>query len=367
MPDHPAPAEPPRYWTLARLLIAVAMVVGVLGPMTYLLVERVRTFAAKPGSQAVPFATIDAEGRPLFDLSGLSIPEDEVVRGGPSKDRIPALTTADAAPPGRRHPTLHGAHAPEVVPVTEAAFLADDRRVVGVRIHGQARAYPIKMLNYHECVNDVVGGVPIAVIYCPLCDSASVVDRRVGGRTLEFGISGLLYNSNVLLYDRTDEALWSQVLLEAVSGPNVGTPLTHLDGWEIAWFGAWRADHPDATVLTYDTGHKRTYEPGPYGHFFENDDTMFPVSRTDTRIARKKTPVIGVRVGDATKAYPVAVIAASPGGTVRDEIGGGVVVLSASDDGSVRIESVPAGGEALHTFWYAWAAMHPGTAIYTAE
>ena len=124
-------------------------------------------------------------------------------------------------------------------------------RIIGVSLGGQDRAYPFRALMYHEAVNDEVGGVPIAVVYCPLCDSVTVVDRRLAARIYTFGVSGLLYNSNVLLFDRTDDALWSQVGLTAISGPNAGRSLSHLP-WEITTAGDWRTRHADSNAHVED-------------------------------------------------------------------------------------------------------------------
>jgi len=135
--------------------------------------------------------SIGGAGESQFDLRNLTIPMDQLLHGGPPKDGIPALTE------------------PKTVRVARADFLLPDDRIVAVTKNDESRAYPIRLLNWHEIVNDTLGGVPIAVVYCPLCDSVTVVDRRMDGAALEFGVSGMLYQSNVLMYDRTHNALWS--------------------------------------------------------------------------------------------------------------------------------------------------------------
>ena len=148
-----------------------------------------------------------------FNLDRLTIPRIRLISAGIGRDGIPSLVD------------------PPVVTADAAEALAGDDRVVGVQINGQARAYPIAILNWHECINDTLGGIPIAVVFCPLCDSVTVFDRRPPGRDapLEFGIAGLLLNSNLVIYDRTDDALWSQVKMEALSGPHAGKGLRHLE------------------------------------------------------------------------------------------------------------------------------------------
>ncbi len=281
-----------------------------------------------------------------FNLDNLRVDSEDIRFGGPQKDGIPALTD------------------PEMVPVREASHLRDDDRVVGVEIGDRVAAYPIRALTYHEAVNDVIGGTPVLIVYCPLCDSVSVVDRRVDGAVHEFGISGLLYNSNVLLYDRTDDSLWSQLGFEAISGQNAGRALAHF-GWTLTSFGQFRAEHPDAAVMTFNTGYKRDYERQPYDQdYFVTDQLIFPVNRRDGRLGTK-VPVVGVRVGESARAYPVGTIRESPGGIVRDTVGGGEVVLHAdAASGLIRVERTPDGAHVAHTFWFSWAAFHPGTEIY---
>ena len=284
-----------------------------------------------------------------FNTDNLTIPSEHLLPGGPPKDGIPALTN------------------PDRIPVRDATFLLDNNRVIGVSVNEESRAYPINVLNWHEVVNDELGGddpVPIAVIYCPLCDSASVVDRRLEGRTYEFGVSGLLYNSNVVFYDRTDHALWTQVGTRALSGPNSGRTLAHLDGWELTTFADWRGRYPESTVMTFNTGHQRAYARTAYAMYFTDDRLRFPVTHTDRRF-KNKEPVIGVVVGDIARVYPIAAIQQLPSGEVHDAIDGEPVHLVAdARTGDVRVVQVPEGAQAIHTFWFAWVAFHPETEVY---
>jgi len=282
-----------------------------------------------------------------FNLDGLVEPREHIIHGGPPKDGIPALVD------------------PTSVPVSRAVAISPDDRVIGVAMNGEARAYPIRLLNYHEIVNDVLGGVPIAVVYCPLCDSVSVVDRRVGGDTVTFGVSGLLLHSNVLMYDRSHDALWTQLGGRAISGPFAGRALSHFNSWEIARFDAWSHRFPTGRVISLDTGHERNYERSPYAEYFENDDLYFPVPRDD-RLPRRKVPVVGVQVGDRTCAVPVEAVHRAPGGRLEVPLGQQRVILEADASGAqeIAIIDAPEGARAVHTFWFAWAAFHPNTAVY---
>lgn len=281
-----------------------------------------------------------------FDITDLQIPSEEILGGGPAKDGIPSLTN------------------PEVVPLDQVDFLHPEDRVAVVTVEDQARAYPLRLLSWHEAVNDSLGGTEFAVIYCPLCDSVSVVDRRIReGKVLEFGISGLLHNSNVLLYDRTDQALWSQVGLKAVSGPHAGQSLEHLP-WQITTFEQFRREYPRGTVASFETGHDRDYRGNPYEQYLQTEGLMFPVVREDDRLPAK-TAVVGLKVGDTTRAYPVERIAAAPDGRVEESIGGGQVILEAeAQTGTVEVIQVPADAQVVHTFWFTWAAFHPKTTIF---
>jgi hypothetical protein len=312
---------------VATVVAAVAVAIGLAGRPA----RSVRPAALKP-----------------FNMDDLTVPADQLLSGGPPKDGIPALVN------------------PHAVPVAEADFLKPGNRVIGVTLGGQDRAYPINILNWHEVINDRLGDVPIAVIYCPLCDSASVVDRRIGEQTLTFGVSGLLYNSNVVFYDRTHQSLWSQVGLTALSGPYAGQSLKHLV-WELRPFGRWKKDHPQGTVATFQTGHARDYRRNPYSSYFRTDDLMFPVARSDARLG-PKTVVVGVRIGAAARADPLDRIAQAKGGRVVDSVTGHRVVLRVDAvTRGVVLEAVPPGAKVVHTFWFAWAAFHPHTDIYGSK
>jgi len=278
-----------------------------------------------------------------FDATGLTLPRSDIIAGGPPKDGIPSLT------------------APTTAPVDRADFLQPNDRVIVVTVDDQTRGYPIAILTWHEVINDELAGVPVAVVYCPLCDSVTVVDRRIGGKTLEFGISGLLHNSNVLLYDRTDNALWSQLGFRAVSGPKVGRALRHLP-WELITFKALRERYAKATVVTNQTGHRRDYSQDPYGDYFATDRLMFPVAHHDARLKAKER-VVGICVGDVCRAYPVQRILDARGRTITDQLGGQRVELQADASGGVRIVQAPRDARVAHSFWFAWAAFHPNTEL----
>ena len=151
---------------------------------------------------------------------------------------------------------------------------------MGVDLDGEAVAYPIRILNWHEVVNDVVGGKPVVVTYCPLCGSGVVFDGRVGGKRVLFGVSGLLYNSDVLLYDRDTESLFSQLMMKAITGPYRGTGLEVLPAVATTW-KAWRRRHPDTKILSPALPFGRDYGTDPYAGYQRSGTTLFPVKGAD--------------------------------------------------------------------------------------
>jgi hypothetical protein len=305
---------------------------------------------------AVCLADTESEPRPTrasrkqallakFNLKNLALDPNTIHAGGPDKDGIPSLTD------------------PNTLPVGKAKFPGQSRIVV-VTVNKKTRGYPLAVLNWHEAVNDKLGDVPIAVIYCPLCDSVSVVDRRIGKNTIEFGISGLLRNSNVLLYDRRTDALWSQLGLEAVSGPHVGKSLKHLP-WQITTFERFAKDYPKADILSRKTGHRRNYARNPYDAYFRVDRLMFPVMHRDNRL-EAKARVVGIRLGKTIRAYPLKKIRRRKNGRLVEKLPAGEIVLQADED-SVAVRKVPKKASVVHTFWFAWVAFHPDTEVYGQE
>lgn len=281
-----------------------------------------------------------------FNLEGLTVAKIGLVSSGSSRDGIPSLVD------------------PPVVTAHAAEALAGDDRVVGVEVNGKSRAYPLAILGWHEVIHDTLGGVPLAVVYCPLCDSVTVVDRRPPGRTepLEFGIAGLLLNSNLVIYDRTDDALWSQVKMEALSGPHAGQRLRHLDGWELSPFSSWQAEHPDGTVVSGALDSEYDFREPRLIDYLDNDELRFPVESVDRRLPVKE-PVIGIRRGEQAKAWPVTWIRQQPEGRVIEPWAGGTVELAWSEDGGVEVVQAPDGAGVVHTLWFAWSAFHPDTAV----
>lgn len=281
-----------------------------------------------------------------YDTSDARIDLGALMAPGVDKDGIPALTD------------------PKRVPVASASWQPEDR-IVEVVIGGEAVGYPIKILNFHEIANDTVGGVPIAATYCPLCDSASVIKRTLGegesARVLEFGVSGLLYNSNVVMYERGSMGLWSQVYMQAVTGPDAGKTLGHIPV-RVVSFAAFAKAHPEGEVLSDETGHQRNYSQNPYERYFSSPNMIFHEFEYDDRLPSKELGV-GVLIGERA----IFVTAASAkDGAVRIKTDSGDVVISATEAG-VSVDEAPEGVRTMQTFYHSWAAFHPKTEIHKAE
>ncbi len=334
---------------------------------------------------------VDGAPEPLVDLA-------EIRSGGPPPDGIPSIDD------------------PKFLDPAEVDFLEETEPVLAVDIDGDVRVYPVQILMWHEIVNDTVGGIPVAVTYCPLCNSAVAYDRRVDGRVLEFGTSGLLWNSALVMYDRQTETLWSHFTGEGIVGELTGTEIDTFPVATVPW-GVWRDANPDGLVLSRDTGFDRAYGRNPYPGY--DDVTSEPFlfeGEVDGRYTAM-TRIVGVEIGDDALGVPLVtlqderVVIAQVAGTdlvmfwapgtasaldAADVAGGddigatGVFVpvvdgepltFAAMDDGFVDAETGstwnllgqatdgPLEGSSLEavehvdTFWFAWSAFRPDSAI----
>ncbi len=238
---------------------------------------------------------------------------EEIVWGGVKKDGIPSLDN------------------PRMTIPEAITYLRDDDLVFGVSINGDARAYPLRIMGWHEMFNDVIGGVPVALAYCTLCGSGILFETAIPAfagidQPLVFGSSGFLYRSNKLMFDRKTNSLWNQFTGKPVVGPLVGS------GFElkqrpvvITTWAEWKTQNPFTLVLDLDTGYNRDYGSGVvYKDYFASDELMFPVQVNQT-VQNAKDYVFGIREFGASKAWPLAAFADSP--VINDTIGGKPVVL----------------------------------------
>ncbi|MEM7656398.1 MAG: DUF3179 domain-containing protein [Bacteroidota bacterium] len=322
-----------------------------------------------------------------------AIPISEVRDGGPGKDGIPSIDE------------------PEFVSIADAStFLLDSDLVVGVKQGDTYRAYPHIMLDWHEIVNDELDDAYWSVVYCPLTGSATGWDRELDGNITTFGVSGLLYNTNIIPYDRESDSNWSQMIQEAVNGSRLGQKPNTFQVFETTW-GEWKGMFPTTTVLSENTGFNRPYGSYPYGGYLTNEQLLFPISNEDDR-RHPKDRVLGLLIGDEVKGFPIAEMrqdSAEAVVAIQDEFSGVSVVVVGSEsrnfaaafqrrlaDGTLLdFEAVQEGGaivlrdqegnewnvfgeavsgprqgqqlvwqESFLAYWLAWGAFYPGASLY---
>ncbi|MBC74573.1 MAG: hypothetical protein CME64_01010 [Halobacteriovoraceae bacterium] len=205
-----------------------------------------------------------------FELKDPLIPIDDILSGGPPRDGIPSIDE------------------PEFISSRKAKkVFGPEERALIIEVGGTKKAYPTSILNWHEVVNDKISDFNIVVTYCPLCGSGIIFLSEYGGKNLEFGVSGLLYQSDVLLYDRLTESLWSQLELKAISGRYKGTPMTPLPSKHLN-LHTYLDENPDALVLSTKTGFVRDYSSSPYKGYEKENRTYFPVKVTSDKYHKKE-------------------------------------------------------------------------------
>jgi hypothetical protein len=314
------------------------------------------------------------------------VPLDQIVDGGPPRDGIPSIDN------------------PKFVSIQDASkFLQGSELVLSLSINGDTRAYPLQILVWHEIVNDVVGNTPVAVTYCPLCFTSQVFVRDIEEQIVQFGTSGKLYNSNLVMYDRTSNSLWSQALGEGIVGKYAGKKLEKIP-FELAYWDDWKKLYPDSKVLSIDTGFGRPYGTDPYGEYYTSSQLIFPVSYHDDRLGLKEV-VIGVEHGNTFEAYKLQDL--EDKGVINDEINGKAISLFSQYSFMVKAFDRSIDGQTLdftydlHTkkikdrqtgsewnfdglavdgqmqgkklsrlpfdegFWFSWVAFHPQTEVYS--
>ncbi len=281
-----------------------------------------------------------------FDVSNASIPVDKILDGGVGKDGIPSINR------------------PEFIRANAVTYVGDGETVISFTgKNGETRAYPIRILIKHEIVNDKIDGQAIIVTYCPLCASAMVFASSLKGKDLIFGVSGLLYQSDVLMYDRDSQSLWTQLGMQSVSGTNVGERLKWLPSEQMT-FAAWKKKYPQGKVLSIKTGFMRNYEFSGYGQYFSSPEPAFPVPFTRTEFP-KKSYVGGVIRNGKQMAFPLKQL--PPGKEIEIQLGGETIKVSYDRKGR-QLRVFEADGKTpvptVIVFWFAWQAFYPETEIW---
>ncbi len=324
------------------------------------------------------------------DVSGdWLIPKDEVFDGGPGRDGIPAIES------------------PKFDPAGSVGFIANNDLVVGIKIGNEVKAYPHPILNWHEIVNDEISGTAFALTYCPLTGSAIAWNRKINGSITTFGVSGFLYFTNLIPFDRATNSNWVQMKLQSVNGPLIGTFAETFQIIETT-FETWKKLYPDSKVLNTNTGFNRPYNQFPYGDYRTNNNQfLFPVPKDDNRLPFKER-VHGVIINGKSKVYRLNSFGAGLK-IINDTFNGTELVIAGSTDRNFSVifnrklndatvlsfsavdnelpvimvdnegtkydvfgKAVkgPRVGEQLKStlsyvaYWFAWAAFNPGAEIY---
>ncbi len=249
--------------------------------------------------------SVDTEW-PRTDFTHATVNLDEILSGGPPKDGIPAID----------RPRFESYSSAD-------QWLHDKEPVIALQIHGKTRAYPIQILMYHEIVNDRLGDVPVSVTFCPLCNASMVFDRRVRGKELDFGTTGRLRKSDMVMYDRQTESWWQQFTGKGIVGKYAGTELRRLPS-SIISYGDFKAAFADSEVLSRKTGYSRPYGKNPYRGYDRVGQTPFLFADpVDLRLPAMER-VLSVTHGKTHKLYPFSILKKQP--VVNDSVGGFPIV-----------------------------------------
>ncbi len=322
---------------------------GILILAVAIVISGIFLFSNQEGSEIIISESTD------FDKGEIKIAPDgtkyiinpnKILAGGPPKDGIPSIDN------------------PKFVSVEEAdKWIQDNELVLAIIYKDVKRVYPLQIMVWHEIVNDFIAGDPILITYCPLCGSGIAYERTLGGETVEFGTSGKLFNSNLVMYDRKTDTYWQQIDGKAIVGELTGQELKEISIDTVVWRD-WKVAHPDSEVLSQDTGFNRNYGRDPYGSYQEDSFLLFPVEGRDDRV-HPKTVIFGVEINDKFKAYREDDLKET--GVIEDEFFGVNIRLERDDVGIVKITNLDTGEEIVkeRDFWFAWYAFHPDTELYS--
>lgn len=337
--------SPPRISPLLRLLLpSLLMLAASSGAFSQATDGNDQEEQARARAARTWPVNVLAETFKFSESTPAEVALTDLVQGCPERDCIPSID------------------APKFVTAAEAGFVGDDDIVLALTVDGVSRAYPTAILSRHEIVNDTIAGQPVAITYCPLCGSGAAFSRQIGDQVTTFGVSGVLHNSDLVMYDRASETLWAQVIGHGIVGPRSGQNLASVELTQVEW-QTWRAAHPDTQVLSTDTGFPIDYQSNPYGDYASSDRVLFPLAHRDQRI-HPKMVVFGISIGSAALAVTDEFLRANP--RLETELGGRKLVVERAADGSVRATDANDGSvvPAIRLFWFAWASFHPDTALH---
>ena len=259
-----------------------------------------------PPEEELTLSGFETSFWPRTDFTRHSVPLSEIISGGPPPDGIPSIDR------------------PKFLAPAEADWLQDREPVIALELGGEARAYPLQILGWHEIVNDEVAGVPVLVTFCPLCNTAIAFDRRLEGRVLDFGTTGNLRFSDLVMYDRQTHSWWQQITGEAIVGELTGKKLDFLPASIVSW-GDFRRAFPQGRVLSRDTGYERSYGSNPYVGYDDIGQSPFLYRGPQDPRLPPMERVVTVSLEGQDKAYPFSLLARQK--VVNDRVGGVPVVV----------------------------------------
>lgn len=231
-----------------------------------------------------------------------SVPPELILDGGPGKDGIPSVDN------------------PAFISTSEIDYLNDEDLILAIQVGEEIRAYPHEILDWHEIINDDFQNESVSVIYCPLTGTGLAWSRYISGEKSSFGVSGLLYNANIIPYDRLTNSLWSQIRMSCINGPLQDKLPQNFSLIEIPW-KTWKQIYPDGLVLSRETGFNRTYGVYPYRDYRTNNDfLLFPVLIEDDRLAKKEIVLTVISDGNA-RAYSMSSFFSDKPQAIRDRLG----------------------------------------------
>lgn len=278
-----------------------------------------------------------------FSLTRLVVPRDQLIAGGPERDAIQSVDAPRFAdPPGAR-------------------WVRADTPVIGVALAGEARSYPVHVMEYHQVVNDVIGDIPVVVTYDPLTDMAAAWRANMGDQKLEFGVSGLIFRSSFVLYDRLGEGLWSPFDGRALTGRFAGQQLAPVRT-RVEPMAVWLSREPTARVLELPERRRIDYRRSPYSAYWISQELPFPLDSTDDRFHPKEL-VLGVEAEGRARAYIASVVNAA-GSRIIDELAAAKIRIEYDGaTGTFRYEA-PDSLRVTSGYWFAWKNLHPDTEIW---
>lgn len=283
--------------------------------------------------------------------SGLfhKIPFCEIIKVGPRKDGIPTIDK------------------PKFISFECAdKFLNSFDQGIAIKFDGVSRFYPLKILMWHQVVNDIIGNKRVLVSYCPLCFTGTVFNPIVGGEQTEFGTSGRVWNSNLLIYDRKTQSLWSQISGEAICGRMTGSRLSKIYCEQITYAG-FKKNFPKGEILSRKTGFFRFYDENPYHEYHLASEVFFPIKKKDERLPNRDL-IFGITFGDIAKAYSLSKLREER--IIKDSFANKKIVAKYNNDtGAASLfEEHPQKGliklSATLGFWFSWVAIYPQTELY---